>query len=126
MTGTPWWNRVACTRCSQAVRSSSKSLYSRMVARASSTWAGGIHDSGRRPAQQLTQMPGVGSVGLGAPLGTAQAGGLGQLGHVRDDPGPLQFLDDVPPAGAALQREGHLLLAGEALQPGAQLPTVGG
>src|SRR6266508_2445935 len=30
-TGTPWWYRVAWTRCSHAVRSSSKSLYSRTL-----------------------------------------------------------------------------------------------
>jgi hypothetical protein len=51
----------------------------------------------------------VGAVGLGAALGAAQAGGLGGLGQVRGDPGPLQLLDHVPPAGAALQRQGHLL-----------------
>ena len=49
MTGTPWWYRVAWTRCSHAVRSSSKSLYSRTLALASSTCTGGIHDSGRSP-----------------------------------------------------------------------------
>jgi hypothetical protein len=47
-------------------------------------------------------MPGVGPVGLGA----AQPGGLGGLGHVRGDPGPLQFLDHIAPAGAAFQGEG--------------------
>ena len=35
MTGTPWWYRVAWTRCSHPVRSSSKSLYSRTLALAS-------------------------------------------------------------------------------------------
>jgi hypothetical protein len=40
MTGTPWWHRVAWTRWSHAVRSSSRSLYSRTLALASSTCAG--------------------------------------------------------------------------------------
>jgi hypothetical protein len=65
---------------------------------------------------------GVGAVGPGAALGAAQ---LGRLGQVRGDPGPPEFFDHVAPAGAALQREGHLLLVGEAFQPGAQLQAVG-
>jgi hypothetical protein len=47
----------------------------------------------------------VGAVGLGAPLGAAQAGGLGRLGQVGGEPDPLQFLDHEPPTGAALDRE---------------------
>jgi hypothetical protein len=70
-------------------------------------------------------MPSVGAVGLGPALGPAQGGGLGRLGQVRDDPGPLQLLDHIAPAGAPLQGEGHLLLAGEAFQPGAQVQAVG-
>jgi hypothetical protein len=35
----------------------------------------------------------------------AQAGGLGRLGEMSGEPGPLQFLDHEPPAGAALHRE---------------------
>jgi hypothetical protein len=67
---------------------------------------GGIHELGSRPcSSNLPQQPGVGAVGLGPPLGAAQAAGLGRLGQVRDQPGRLQLLDHEPPAGAALHRE---------------------
>jgi hypothetical protein len=68
---------------------------------------------------------GVQLVGLGAPLGPAGGAGVSRLGQVRLDPCPLQLLDHVPPAGAALQRE-RGPLAGELLQPAAQVLTVGG
>ncbi len=55
--------------------------------------------------EQLAEQPGVGPVGLGAPLAATQAGGIGRLGQVRGQPSPLQLLDDKPPAGARLHRE---------------------
>jgi hypothetical protein len=73
--------------------------------------------------QQLAQVAGVCPVGLGPPLGATQRAGVGRLGQVRGDPGALQLLDHIPPAGAALQRE-RGLPAGELLQPGAQMLTV--
>jgi hypothetical protein len=56
----------------------------------------------RQPAllQQLPQQPGVGAVGLGPPLGAAQAAGLGRLSQMREEPGRLELLDHEPPAGA--------------------------
>jgi hypothetical protein len=43
---------------------------------------------------------------------------------VRLDAGALEFLDHIPPTGAALHREPGLP-AGELLQPGAQMLAVG-
>ena len=43
------WNSTAWMRCCQAVRWSTRALDSRTWVRASSTCAGGIHDSGSRP-----------------------------------------------------------------------------
>jgi hypothetical protein len=62
--------------------------------------------------QQLPQVASVGLVGLGAPLGPAGGAGIGRFGRVRGDPRPPRLLHDMPPAGAALHREGGLL-AGE-------------
>ena len=53
--GTPWWNKVAATRWCHPPRSSTRSLYSRAVARASSTCCGGIQHSGRSPAIRCTR-----------------------------------------------------------------------
>ena len=74
----------------------------------------------RQPAlgQQLPQVPGVGSVGLGVPLAAAGEGGISRLGDMRRDAGPGQLLRDVPPAGAPLQRERNVVPAGEPRQPG--------
>jgi hypothetical protein len=69
--------------------------------------------------QQLPQQPGVGAVGLGPPLGAAQAAGLGRLGQVGEEPGRLELLDHKPPTGAALHRE-CALEVGQLAQPGAQ------
>ena len=44
--GTPWWNKVAWIRCSQAVRSSSRSRYSCSSTRSSRACSGGIHEHG--------------------------------------------------------------------------------
>jgi hypothetical protein len=63
-------------------------------------------------------------VGLGAPLGATQRAGVGRLGQLRGGPRTLQLLHDIPPAGAALQREGGLP-TGELAQPGAQVLAVG-
>src|SRR6266487_5352323 len=69
-------------------------------------------------------MPGVGAVGLGAPLGAAQRTGVGRLGQVRVDPRAGELLDDIPPAGRGLQRKrGRLAL--ELCQPGAHLQAAG-
>jgi hypothetical protein len=76
-------------------------------------------------SQQLAQVPSIQLVGLGTPLGTAGGAGVGRLGQVRLDARPLELLDHIPPAGAALQRE-RGLLAGELRQPYPQVLTVGG
>ena len=70
-------------------------------------------------------MPGVGLIGLGVPLAAAGERGISRLGHVRRDAGPGQLLRDVPPAGAPLQRERHVIAAGEPHQPGPQVRPVG-
>jgi hypothetical protein len=69
-------------------------------------------------------MPGVGLVGLGVPLAAAGEGGVGRLGDMRRDAGRGQFLRDIPPSRAALQRE-RVVAAGEPGQPGAQVRPVG-
>jgi hypothetical protein len=88
--------------------------------------------SGRDPAfrepvlgRQLAQVPGVGLVGLGVPLTAAGEGGIGRLGQVHADPGRGQLLGHVPPPGAPLRRERHVVTAGEPRQPGAQVLPVG-
>ena len=83
--------------------------------------------STRQPAlgQQLPQVPRVGLVGLGVPLAAAGEGGVSRLGDMRRDAGRGQFLGDVPPAGAPLQRERDIVPAGEPRQPGPQVHTVG-
>jgi hypothetical protein len=48
----------------------------------------------------------------------AQLRGVGWLGQVRLNPGSQQFLDDIPPAGGALQRELDIIVAGKPGQPG--------
>ena len=53
--------------------------------------------------QQLTQMPGVEPVGLGAPLGAAASTRLGRLGEVDVGADPLQLLDHEAPARRRLQ-----------------------
>jgi hypothetical protein len=50
-------------------------------------------------------MPRVGAVGLGAPPATPQAGGVGRFGQMRNQPRPLEPLDDEPPTRARLHRE---------------------
>jgi hypothetical protein len=91
-----------------------------------------LQDAGRRdpafgqPAlgQQLPQVPGVGPVGLGAPLAAPGGGRIGRLGQVHRDPGRGQLPGDVPPAGASLRRERDIPAAGEPRQPGPQVLPV--
>jgi hypothetical protein len=115
--GSPWWNSTAWMRWCQPVRAPISARRSRTWVRASAMWAGGGHDWGRVPAQQLPQVAGVGPVGLGAPLGAAQRVGVGRLGQVRADPNAGELLGDEPPAGRGLQREAGLLLV-ELVEPG--------
>jgi len=75
--------------------------------------------------QQLPQVPAVGLVGLGVPLAAAGERGVGRLGQMRRDPGRGQFLDDIPPPGAPLDRERDVIAAGEPGQPGPQVLPVG-
>src|SRR6266699_4094762 len=125
MTGTPWWYRVAWTRCSHAVRSSSKSLYSRTLALASSTCTGGIHDSGRSPLASSSRRWRAsdrrswrGACGLAwQPSPPARPAGP----RCRPVPAP-------PPPSASrcsLHGEGHLTLPLEPGQEGPKLATVG-
>jgi hypothetical protein len=81
----------------------------------------------RQPAlgQQHPQVPRVGLIGLGVPLAAAGERGIGRLGQMRRDPGSGQLLGHIPPARAPLQRERHVLAAGEPHQPGAQVLPVG-
>src|SRR5262249_6648604 len=58
------------------------------------------------------------------PLAPAQRGGVGRLGEVRNDSRLRQLLRHIPPPGAPLQREMHVLLAGEPGQPGTQMLPV--
>jgi hypothetical protein len=81
---------------------------------------------GQVPGQQVDpQVPGIGLVGFGVPLAAAQRGGVRRLGQMRLGPRGQQLLHDIPPAGAALQREMHVVLAGEPGQPIAQMLPVG-
>jgi hypothetical protein len=70
-------------------------------------------------------MPGVGLIGLGVPLAAPGGGGVGRLAQVRGDPGRGQFLGDIPPPGASLDRERHVVVAGEPGQPGPHVLPVG-
>jgi hypothetical protein len=92
-----------------------------------------VQDAGRRdPAlrqlalgQQLPQVARVGLVRLGVPLAAPGEGGVSRLGDVRRDAGRSQFLGDVPPAGAPLQRERDVITAGEPRQPRPQVHAIG-
>ena len=70
-------------------------------------------------------MPGVGLVGLGPPFAAPQRRGVGRLAQMRADPGRGQLLGDIPPPGAPLHRERHVVVAGEPGQPAAQVRPVG-
>ena len=75
---------------------------------------------------QGPQMPGVGLVSLGVLLRPARVRGLGGLGQQRGNPRPLQLLHHEQPPRAALDRETHILTAGEPLlQPPAQRRPAG-
>ena len=80
---------------------------------------------GQVPGQQVhPQMPAVGLVGPGVPLLTAQRRRIGRLGQVRNDSRGRQLLGHIPPPGAALQCEMHVIAAGEPGQPPAQVIPV--
>jgi hypothetical protein len=81
----------------------------------------------RQPAlgQQLPQVPGVSLASLGVPLAAAGERRISRLGDMRRDAGPGQLLGHVPPAGTPLQRERHVIAAGEPRQPGPQVRPVG-
>jgi hypothetical protein len=55
--------------------------------------------------EQLTQMPSIRLVGLGAPLLATSGSSIGRLGQVRLEPGPLELVDHEPPTGGGLDRE---------------------
>jgi hypothetical protein len=69
-------------------------------------------------------MPAVGLAGLGVPLAAAGERGIGRLGQMRCGTGRGQLLSHVPPPGAPLDRERHILNAGEPGQPGPQVLPV--
>jgi len=81
----------------------------------------------RQPAlgQQLPQVPRVSLVRLGVPLAAAGESGVSRLGDMRRHTGRGQLLGHVPPAGASLQRELHVVAGGEPHQPGPQVHPVG-
>lgn len=84
------------------------------MARVSSTWAGGIHESGMAPATSSSRRcRGVGLVGPGSFLVASAGGGVGRLRQMSHEPRCLQLLHDVAPTGAAVQREvdGHTVEA---------------
>jgi|HubBroStandDraft_1064217.scaffolds.fasta_scaffold400912_2 hypothetical protein len=85
--------------------------------------AGGRDPALRQRAlgQQHAQVP---AVGLGVPLAAAGERGIGRLGQVRRDPGRGQFLGDVSPPGASLDRERDIITAVEPGQPGPQVLPV--
>jgi hypothetical protein len=66
----------------------------------------------------------VGLVGLGVPLAAAGERGVGWLGQMNTDPGRGQFLGDVPPPRAPLDRERGIPAAGEPRQPAAQVLPI--
>ena len=87
---------------------------------------------GRDPAlgqppvrQQLPQVPGIGLIRLGVPLAAPQSGGVRRLGDMRGDPGHGQFLSHIPPPGAPLHGEVHVLAGEPARQPCGQMLTIG-
>jgi hypothetical protein len=70
---------------------------------------------GQRPTQQqVTQVVGVGPVGLGPPLGAAQRPGVGRLRQMGAKPGAHDLLGDIPPAGQARPVARHGWRAGSA------------
>jgi NAD(P)-dependent dehydrogenase (short-subunit alcohol dehydrogenase family) len=83
--------------------------------------SGGI---GQALARRLATGGAVGLVGLGVPLAAAGKGGIGRLGQMRRDAGRGQFLRDIPPPGAPLDRERDVLAAGEPRQSGPQMRPV--
>ena len=104
--GQPWWNNWAWMRCCQARRSSIRVQYNRPRVRTSSTCAGGIHDSGNRPSNsKRAQQPRIGAVGLGALLRPRNAAISAGSPRCTPTPAAGQLLADIPPPGAALQRE---------------------
>jgi len=89
--------------------------------------AGGRDPAFGQPAlsQQLPQVPGIGPVGLGAPLAAPRRGSIGRLGQVHRDPGRGQLPGDIPPPRASFGRERGTAAAGEPPQPGPQVLPVG-
>ena len=55
--------------------------------------------------QQLTNMPRVSTIALGALLIPTPRGGLSRLGQVHRGTGPTQLIGHEPPAGRRLQRD---------------------
>jgi hypothetical protein len=88
--------------------------------------AGGRDPAFRQPSlgQQLPQVPAVGLVGLGVPLAAAGERGVRRLGQMCRDAGRGQFLGDIPPPGAPLDRERDVTAAAEPGQPGPQVLPV--
>jgi hypothetical protein len=80
----------------------------------------------RHPAlgHQGPQQASVGLIGLRPFLRASLVRGVGRLGQQCRAPGPLQLLDDELPPRAALHRERHVRLAGEAAQPLPQLQAA--
>jgi hypothetical protein len=64
----------------------------------------------RLARKQLTQMTGIGSIGLRPSLRPPQSASLGRLGELRPRPRPLELFDDEAPARGRLER--HLQARG--------------
>ena len=80
---------------------------------------GGIQHSGSRPSASSSRR------WRESVLAASGEGDTGRLGDVRRNAGRSQFLGNVAPAGAPLQRERDVLAAGEPRQPRAQARTIG-
>ncbi len=89
------------------------------------------HMLGRDPAlrevtgrEMDTQVCGIGTVRLGVAVLASKRRGVRGLGKMRLDPTSSQLLHDIAPSGAALQREGDVVLRREPGKPAPQmLPT---
>ena len=124
--GAPWWNKTAWMRCTQAVCSARRSLYSSSSARHSRMWPGGIQHSGSRPSASSIRRCRQSVLSVLACRLRPRANAVpGRLGQMRRDAGRGQLLGDIPPPGAPLGRERDVLAASEPRQPGPQVLPVG-
>jgi hypothetical protein len=69
------------------------------------------------PHEQVAEVASVSPVGLGVAFVAPQRAGVGRLGQVRGDLGQPEFLNDIPPAGTALQANAACWPANRSSQP---------